>query len=259
MRLYESLGDEPRIFDSLVAFGDTLRQLDKAQEALEPLSRALEIARRRGDRHRVAVALSRLSLAQFYLGQTDEARTLTQEARAICRNLGRHNQLLILTLNLAELEAKNGNIERAIELVKEILPQTSATRFAASRSALLANLSGYLVQAGKLDEAIAVIRETIAVTKERQESVLLTVSLQHAAMISVERGRAADAAARLQGYVDVTFESLGSLMEPVEMQERARLAALLQEQLSGEDLSALVAEGRALNQSDAIAIAMSLL
>ncbi len=44
LRLYESLGDEPKIIDSLVAVGDTLRQLNKSQEALEPLSRALEIS-----------------------------------------------------------------------------------------------------------------------------------------------------------------------------------------------------------------------
>ncbi len=112
--------------------------------------------------------------------------------------------------------------------------------------------------AGKSDDAIAVIRETIAVTKERQEAVLLTISLQHAAMIGVGRSRAADAA-RLHGYAEATFEALGSLMEPVEMQEKARLTALLQERLGAERVSALVAEGRALSQADAIGIAMSLL
>ncbi len=258
LRLYESLGNEPRIVDSLLQFGDVLRQLDRAEEALEPLERALQLSRRRGDRYRAAATLSRLSLAQFYLGHTEKARALTDEARTMSRALGRPDDLIVLTLNLAELEANNGNMARAIELAREALSQMSPTRHAESRSTLLANLAGYLVRVGEIEEAVATIREAIAVTKERQESALLTISFLHAAMIGVLRGRAADAA-RLQGYVAATFESLGSLMEPVEQQENVELTELLQAQLSDEEMAALNEEGRRLIQDHAISIALALL
>lgn len=244
--------------DALLQFGDTLRQLRREAEAIEPLSRALQIARRRGERYRVASALGRLALAQFYLGRMQPARQATEEARGIFRSLGRTRDLVTLTLNLAEMEAGDGNTERSIELAREALSETSATRFAADRSTLLSNLSGYLITVGRTGEAIAVMREAIAVTRERQEAVLFTIALQRAALIGLAQARAAESA-RLHGYVDAAFEALGSMREPLEQREDDQITALLPEHLNGDEIASLTEAGRTMTQDEAMAIAVSIL
>ena len=258
LRLYESRGDEIKIADSLMQLGDTLRQLNRAEEALEPLGRALDLARRRGDRYRTATALGRLVIPQFYLGQIEPARATAEEARRIYQSLGRDRDVLVLTLNLGEFEASNGNFERAIDLAQQALAQTSATRFASERSTLLCNLSGYLLALRRTQQAITFTREAMVASRERQETILLAISLQRAALVAFDRGQAPESA-RLLGYADGTFEALGSLREPIEQGEYEQLTAALRERLSDAEIKTLTAAGRSLTQDEAIALASSLL
>lgn len=258
LRLYEAIGDEIRTADSLLQVGDTLRQLNRAQDALEPLGRALDLARRRGDRYRTADALGRLSLPQYYLGNIETARATAEEARRILQSLGRDRAVLVLTLNLAELEASNGHFENALDLGQQALSQTSATSFGAERSTLLANLSGYLLALQRKDEAIAFIRESMVASRERQEAILFSVSLQRAALIACGQGQDSEAA-RLIGFVDGTFEAQGSMREPVEQGEYERLTAALRERLGEDQAKALSAAGRSLSQNEVLTLASSVL
>jgi predicted ATPase/class 3 adenylate cyclase len=258
LRLYEAVGEEIKTGDALRELGDTLRQLNRAQEALEPLGRALDLARRHGDRYRTAATLSRLALPQYYLGDIETARATAEEARRILLSLGRERDVLVLTLNLAELEGSDGNFERAIDLAQQALSQTSATTFAAERSTLLANLSGYFLTLGQIDDAILFTREAIVASRERQETILLAISLQRAALIGFSRGQASEAA-RLLGYVDGIFEVKGSVREPLEQREYERLTAALRERLGDDEETLLTASGRSLSENEALVLASSLL
>jgi predicted ATPase/class 3 adenylate cyclase len=259
LRLYETIGDDLRIADSLREFGDTLRQLGRAEEALGPLTRSLELSRRHGDRYRIAVALGRLALPYFYLGDVDAARTAVEEARRIFQSQGRDRNVIVLSLNLGEIEASDNNFERAVEIARDALSQTSATRFVAERSTLLSNLSGYLLALGRLAEATAVIRESITATRERQETILLAVSLQRASYIGLTRAENAHDAVRVLAYVDATFEALGSIREPLEQREYDRLKTLLRELISDDEMESLTLAGRSMEENEAIATALALL
>lgn len=258
LRLYEARGDEIGVLDSLMQVGDTLRQLQRPQEALVPLRRALDLARRHNDRYRTASSLGRLALALFYLGEIDAARAVSEEARPIFQMLGRIHDVIILTLNLAELEAYTGNIERAVVLARELLAQTNTMNFGSQRSTLLCNLSGYLLALERFDECASVTRDAIRATRDRQEAVMLAVCLQRAAYIGLDFGHAADSV-RLLAYVDAMLEALGTMREPIEQREYELLTRAFHEAIDDEQRAVLNDAGRTMSEAEALACAYAML
>ena len=121
----------------------------------------------------------------------------------------------------------------------------------------LANLTGYLVAVDELDEASDAGRRAIGLfAGHAPDHTFLTNSIEHLALVDALPGNCVRAAA-LEGYAEATFKRLGNNREFTELATYGRLAPLLREGLSRDELLRLTAEGAALSPEGAIALALT--
>ncbi|MFC0541256.1 AfsR/SARP family transcriptional regulator [Kutzneria chonburiensis] len=106
--------------------GNALIRLRRADEAIEHLDVALDLARRNGDRHQEAVTLSSLTSGHAALGQHREALARAQESLAVYRemaNPGREamalNAVGWCAAQVGEYDSAREHCEAALELFRK--------------------------------------------------------------------------------------------------------------------------------------------
>jgi tetratricopeptide (TPR) repeat protein len=189
-------------------------------------------------------------------GDTDAAVRIWEELRQRHRSLGNTRNEVVAVLNRAEIEHERGQTERAIALVREVLPQARRGREMALAHSLLANLAGYLVAANDFPGAIEAAYEVIGPHARREaEDAKVALVVEHLALVYALRGEFARASV-LEGYAASEFRQLGFNRESTEIMTYERLTALLREGLAPDELSRLTAEGAALATEGAITLAL---
>lgn len=189
-------------------------------------------------------------------GDTDTAVRIWEQLRQRHRSLGNTRNEIVSVLNRAEVEHERGQTEKAIALVREILPQARRGREMSLAGTLLANLAGYLVAADDVPGAIEAAYEVIGphVRREPDDSLVAQV-VEHLALTYALRGDLARASI-LEGYVAFAFRQIGFNRESTETTTYNRLTVLLREGLAPDELARLTGEGAALVTERAIALAI---
>ena len=225
------------------ARGDAM--LEEARVLLERAGRPRHLAR-------YYVAASHLQTMQ---GNDAASDVMQRRALELFRMAGADWDALMVISNLADMVWSRGDLDEAIRVIRETV-QTVRESPDATRSSLgnpLGNLAGVLTEAGQLDEALAVTREAIPILREVGSH---WGYFDHIALRVALRGRIDDAA-RLEGFADAAFLAQGeNLRQPNEARLRAQLLDLLQQKLTHERLTALLAEGARLSDDDACRLAM---
>ncbi len=278
----------------LTALAHLLRESGHKVRAFELATQAVEQARASGDGSSLAAALCRYAQQATFFGRFDDAEPALVEAEAVpgtsanlrlllletralfshlrgdletasrmheqlrkeLRSLGNARGELAAAVNLAEAEHARGQTQRAIAIVREMLPAVRAGDDKGALALLLVNLAGYLAEVDDLPNAVAAARESIGIHAEREpDHVRVAMAIEHLALAVALRGDRARAA-KLEGYADAAFARLGFPRELTEATTRDRLIALLRESLAPDELARLIAEGAALTPEDAIALAL---
>ncbi len=262
--------------------------------ALEMATEAIAHARTSGDGPTLADALDVYAYANIFLARPDDAETALDEAEAIpglsawrrvrflatrallCDERGDFDsEARLLTqlreeyrsrgnarleqyavANLAACEYARGQTQRAIALLREILP---AARHGADRpliGGLLTSLSVYLAAVDDLSGAAESAGEGIALLASSEPDHLeVTIALEQLALVHALRGDL-KRAATLEGYAAAAFQQQGRERISEEEMTYKRLIALLQEGLVSDELLRLTAKGAALKPEAAIATAL---
>jgi len=172
------------------------------------------------------------------------------------RSLGNAAMARTAMLNLAEWTHAASQTERAIELVRDMLP---ACRAAGDRNILvflMANFAGYLAAADKFSEATTVAREIVRDLAQHEPTApFLSIALEPLALALAHGGDLARAAT-LEGYADASLSDQGCEREFTETTTHERLKTLLAERLAPDDLARRLTEGAALSPEAAIALAL---
>jgi tetratricopeptide (TPR) repeat protein len=247
-------GDAPTLATALkeVCFcAAALRKFDEAEAALREADSIPGMPA--AVRQTLVEARAVLSLQQ---GDPAAAARAQEQIRKERRALGNVGNELLVTLNLADGEHALGQTQRAVELVREVLPALRARK---NRNALiqgLTNLAGYLVALHDLPSACAMAREAIAELAPREpESALVAIPIEHLALALARAGDSSRAAA-LAGYADAALRRAGFEREFTEQTTHGDLTALLRERLAPDDLARQLAEGAALTPQAAVALAL---
>ena len=183
------------------------------------------------------------------------ARALEQ-LREKHRSLGNASAARVTSLNLAEVEHVRGQTQRAIAIVREVLPGFRAHRDHARLVNALANVAGYLAAANDVPGACASAREAIAHLASREpESSFVTNALEHLAL-ALALGGDLRRAATLAGYVEPDEGGGAGKREFTEATTHERLTALLRERFAPADLAQLRAAGATLTPRAAVALAL---
>ncbi|MBD5634700.1 MAG: hypothetical protein IAI49_09500 [Candidatus Eremiobacteraeota bacterium] len=203
---------------------------------------------------RLAMLQTRASVS-LHRGDHATAAHAFEELRTAHRALGNRHSELTITQSLAEIEHLRGRTRDAIAIAKDVLP---ALRTQSDRGLLimvLANLAAYSAAAGDLAEAFAAAREALQVLAGEPDIVYVAIALEHLALALALHGNF-PVAATLAGYVDVALPRLGFDREHTERTTHDRLAALLRERLTPDELAHRVSQGAALAPETAVSLAL---
>jgi tetratricopeptide (TPR) repeat protein/tRNA A-37 threonylcarbamoyl transferase component Bud32 len=105
----------------LHALGVAYRQLDKPVDALKYYGESLEIKRRLGQKSGIAATLNEIGQAHVRLGQFTEATASYNEALALRREIGDKRGVGTVLINLASLQNDTGKSDEALAAFREAL------------------------------------------------------------------------------------------------------------------------------------------
>jgi predicted ATPase/transcriptional regulator with XRE-family HTH domain len=203
---------------------------------------------------RIRLLDARARLSQFR-GDLETAARMFEQARKVHHSLGNTGAELLEALNLAEIEHRRGQTERAIAIARETLTGARAGT-GKMRLVLLNNFAGYLAAADDLSGAVAAAQEAIGILAAHEpDHAHVAIAIENVALVIALRGDRARAAT-LEGYADAAFGRHGFEREFTETTTHDRLLALLHEELGSDELARLSAQGAALAPEAAIALVL---
>ncbi|HLY02154.1 MAG TPA: adenylate/guanylate cyclase domain-containing protein [Candidatus Cybelea sp.] len=252
-------GDDSSLALALNRYAFTATLLDRLDDAEEALAeKALtqaEAIPAISPFLRVELLITRALLSQTR-GDLETAAHVHEELRKESRSLGNPRGEQIAAINLAVVEHRRGQTQRAIAISREVLPPVRSGADKNLFGILLNNLAEYLAAAGDLPGVAAAAREALGIRAAREpDHVGVAIAIEHLALVFALRGDVVRAAT-LEGYANPAFARHGFPRELTEATTHDRLTALLPERLSPDELARLSAEGAALTPEAAIALAL---
>ena len=232
------------------------RQLSGDQEgAITTYEASLELFLQIGDELAAAELMHRLALATLYVGDTQRARALNEEARVASTRAGagaRHEALGVRTL--AQIEGEEGNIERGLELNLEAARIAREVDWTWWEGGALTDAALYAVKLGRAAEAEEWAREALALAHQIDDAQGLVYGLGLLVATAADRGDV-----RRAGRLWAAVESLESSGRPIgawlAWGDRDEIAAALP--MDDPEFDAARRQGRSLAVPDAVEFALS--
>ena len=241
---YEKLGDRRGAALAATRAGEALLRLRRHEEADRALDFALQAFRELAEARLIGLVITSKARNVQFAGDTEKALQLYNEAIPYAKSTGDIEMMNSIGNNVAEVEFGRGNVERALDMARNLLP-TLAPWDRIGRALTQANIAAYLIMLGRYDEGRQSAREAI---KDARPAGPITYaeSIQHFAAIAAGQ-KDWQRSARLLGYCERAYKELDTHLDFTERQEYDKLVALLEQQLSADSLASLRAEGAALS------------
>jgi diguanylate cyclase (GGDEF)-like protein len=239
------------LFDAASAYaahGD----LARADELYEE---SLAIARRSGDKRRIADALMGMGLAEHYRSHWSNATELLEEALEMYRAIGDDRSAALQLGNLGDLAAAAGDYDRAVSLARQSLAIFERLRLPHWTAWQLVNLGTFELKRGELDAARPALQRGLEIVHDLQEMWFTAGALDSLARLAIATGKAA-CALRLTGYADSLIESLGVPRQPAEESEYRRVVRAGIEALGESAAQEQMEHGRTMPWVDILSEAM---
>lgn len=185
-------------------------------------------------------------------GQLVEARAEFSRARELAHARADSFFARRADLALAEIEFALGNLELAEERGSRLLRDYPSAGDEHVEFYAWTNLAAYRIARGEIDGAFAAMARAFALACT--DSYAVASLVQHAATALAVRTRS-EPAARLLGHVDAFFMRMNCRRSTTEEREYGRLTVALQRQLSQAEIARFAAEGAALDELAAVALA----
>jgi len=255
----EALADRERVpsryrIRMLFTAGRLALELGDYQEAIVLLDESLALARREGDRHGEAEALSNKGYVVQAHGDTAEAVTLHTEALARWRAIGDLERVADALTSLGIAAVLAGDLPRAITLFEESIPLCHATNNRYYLTDALLSLGFALFLTGNLERARAHLSEGLTLAQTYGTLPLIGRGLDEIAFIAGMSGQP-DRAVRLLGASASLRERHGFLMIEAYRHLYDQLIARTREALGEAAMGELHAAGATLSTEQAIAYA----
>jgi CHAT domain-containing protein len=135
---------------------------DLFAEALELFEKARSANEAAGEVYDVGLIINNIGLTRYYMGDLQRARESWREATRIFRSLEEWTAELNPLGNQAVIDAEEGNLINAIEVLSRIIEILPSDRSLAYRAAVLDNLASSHRLFGNLDEALALFSAALA-------------------------------------------------------------------------------------------------
>jgi non-specific serine/threonine protein kinase len=230
----------------------TQRQGDY-ERAIQVGERAVELGRGLPNSQALADALLVLAVPYAFVGNFTRSRALNEEGLEICRALGDDAGVGSIMISLGDLALNERDFVRAEELFRESLSRCGAAGADDLAAFAVLNIAIAVVEQRRLDDAQPLLEDALRRANDLGLELLRPAALSRLAEVFCKREP--DRAARLLGAGDAAYEAIGAAHDPIEAESRERALAALTEHLGTDDVELLVAEGRAMNGEETLALA----
>ena len=187
----ESVGDvDPGLVArALRVQGGMQNMLGQLDETEVSWGRALAIVGPLGDDRAVAILLHRLSNTAMRRGDRDRARELAEKSLEGHRRAGPFpkGEAQALT-SLAWVAQQEGDLERALELLREARTQAAVAGFRWWEAGTLANIGAVSMQLGRIDDARSSTAEALAISRTMHDRRGILYELRLLIEIAAARG-----------------------------------------------------------------------
>ncbi len=208
-RAYLDLTDAPapEAVEALNELGrDVLRMQGRAREAIETQERALDWARRIGDRAGEIRSLYEQGLVLKEVGELDRAEARFEEAMRVAADTGDLVAERKSRGYLAGVFYERGDLDRARELYTETLEAARETDDRRLEGQTLTNLAIVHVEQGRPDEAVELYERAVAVQNEIDDRNGLMIALNNYGFLHAEHGRFDEARAIYERGLEISRE-----------------------------------------------------
>lgn len=257
---YREAGDAWGLLRSQIVAGNARFDLGRTDEARVILEEALSIARKLGSRWHVANVLRNLACASRLAGDTGGSRTYLTEASQLLMALDDQVDVDLTIIDFASLASDEGNSQSAFATLNDLFSR-GFDPCTPRRIIVLAKLdiAEYLIDLGRHEDARRYACEALRAAHEEQLEAYGASALLRLVTIAALRKKgpiweARARAARILGFVDARIRALGSSSDTAP--DPAITA--LREEMRTDAVTALIAEGAAMTEDEAIEAAIAL-
>jgi tetratricopeptide (TPR) repeat protein len=204
------------------------------------------------------ILLDTRAMLSMERGDLDSASHAFARLREAWRSAGFRNNEASATLQLADIEFRRQQFQRAAELFYEAISLAGNDRTNALVRNALVHLGTVLAISGEIHAAVGPVIEAImlwATREPRHRDVSQAIELL--AYIAAAKGDL-ERSARLAGYADASLARTGWFRDYMPQAVYERLTTRLREQLAPDELARLTTEGASLTSEAAIALARTL-
>jgi len=218
-------------------------------DARRHLEECVDIARRLGDRKRIAFALQPLGFACTGMGDLAAARGYLTEALGLAREFGDPHEIAAALNSVAQVARLEGDLATAESLYSDVLALNCERPDVPAFARL--NLAMVAIARGDLARARDTLREVLAAYDASPSEPIAQSALEVTAGLAAACG-AWQQATRLFGAAEAHSAIIGWHRDPTDEAFLRPLIAKARAALPGENYAALEAEGRSLASASAL-------
>jgi tetratricopeptide (TPR) repeat protein/tRNA A-37 threonylcarbamoyl transferase component Bud32 len=189
----KALQRDPKFFDALLANGRILIRLQKSEEALDYLNRALSLSIQLENETGHANVLQAIGIAYEQLDKPADALRYFRESLEIKRRLGLKPGIASSLIEIANIQRSLGQGPEAIVGFTEALKLRREIGDKNGTAMVLIDSASFYKELGRLDEALANLKEALQIEREVGNEQLSALSLNGIGTVYLEKGQFEDA------------------------------------------------------------------
>jgi ATP/maltotriose-dependent transcriptional regulator MalT len=201
-----------------------------------------------------------LSMAAYWIGASGDsarARSLFDESAALLRACSDRWRLALLQSQRSEWLFAEGDPAAALAAVREADGIYRERGEDSRMGNIVLNTAAYLLALGRPGDAWAAAREGLDLALRTDNAFYVAIAVGHLAQVGAESSEPVRAA-RLLGYADALYLTIAGAREPTEQRGYDRALERIRDAWPQSRVSALMAEGAAMEQDIAVAEAMAI-
>ena len=164
--IYERLGDEQRISNTLNNIGEVYRNRGEWGRALENYEKSLTIAEGFGDKQGISITLNNIGIVYRNRGEWGRALENYEKSLIIAEELGGKQRILITLNNIGIVYRNRGEWWRALEYYEKSLTIANELGDKQGISITLNNIGDINIKNGDLDEAKNNLEKSLTIAKK---------------------------------------------------------------------------------------------
>ncbi|HEY1615200.1 MAG TPA: winged helix-turn-helix domain-containing protein [Rhizomicrobium sp.] len=251
VELYRSLDDPAQLGSALAAYAHASLMIGDIAEASSAIAEALPLVES-AKRPKSLAAAHMVKFFEESRLHSPTVRSAAERAIRLCEVVGAERSALVVSSNLVESLIEMGDLDEAISAGEPLIARLQGSSHADILGNVLALVAAALTLKGDAGHALSRAREAVPLLREKG---MLFWFFDHLALRAGVAGRPKDAAL-ISGYADALSRELGRPRDPMGKEAVSRLAVLLRQSFSEDEIEQFRRIGAQLSEAQIVTLAL---